>query len=165
MKPRSRRPLLFAAGLAALLLATSAAFGFPWNIDMMWGRALRPFKHEMRLPPPGTLPVVGGNLGKDFGGAEPVNPGATRKTVAQGRELFGIYCAICHGADARGGGPVGRKFMVEPPTLRLFRPDSYIYEHIREGGPFMPPLSEMISAEEAWALVHYVQTLEPEEAE
>jgi mono/diheme cytochrome c family protein len=34
-----------------------------------------------------------------------------------GREDFGIYCAACHGADAKGMGPVGDVLSVKPADL------------------------------------------------
>ena len=157
--PRLRRKTVVYGAAVPLMLLTSSAFGFPWNVDMMWQAALRPFKHEMRLGPPGTLPVVGGELSKDDGGSAPVNPGATPESIETGRQLFEIYCTVCHGADARGNGIVGQKFPFAP-TLRQFRPDEYIYDHIREGGAMMPAYAEMLSAREAWAVVHYVRTLE-----
>jgi mono/diheme cytochrome c family protein len=34
-----------------------------------------------------------------------------------GRELYGAYCASCHGADGRGGGPEAVKRGLRPPDL------------------------------------------------
>lgn len=40
-------------------------------------------------------------------------------TLAEmGEPRFQRYCASCHGADARGDGPVGRALQVPPPDLR-----------------------------------------------
>ena len=161
--PRLRcKTVLSLAAIPLTLLLTSSALGFPWNIDMMWQVALRPFKHEMPLPPSGTLPIIGGGLSEDDGGTVAVNPGSTPASIEQGRKLYRIYCAVCHAEDARGGGPVGKKMLMEAPSLRFHRPDKYIFDHIREGGPMMPAYAEMLSIEEAWAVMHYVRTLEEE---
>jgi len=37
-----------------------------------------------------------------------------------GRALFLTYCASCHGADARGGGPVADLLRARPPSLTQF---------------------------------------------
>ena len=43
-------------------------------------------------------------------------------SVENGKRLFLIYCTLCHGPDAKGGGPVAPKFIPPPDlTLDLFR--------------------------------------------
>lgn len=37
--------------------------------------------------------------------------------AATGETLFGKFCASCHGADARGNGPVAKYMKVAPPDL------------------------------------------------
>lgn len=37
--------------------------------------------------------------------------------LAWGRELFGIYCASCHGADGTGNGPASASLKTGPPDL------------------------------------------------
>lgn len=36
-----------------------------------------------------------------------------------GEALFNTYCAACHGADARGDGPVAGVLRIQPPDLTL----------------------------------------------
>lgn len=113
-------------------------------------------------------------------------PEPTPAAVAHGAQLFGDAkkgnCAACHGADGRGDGPVAYKlddrgrrvpayqdawgFDILPRNLRRDpwrggnRPiDLYrrIYSGIA-GGP-MPALSNVLSGDEIWALVHYTRTL------
>jgi mono/diheme cytochrome c family protein len=38
--------------------------------------------------------------------------------MQEGEVLFGLFCASCHGADARGGGPVAGEMKTPPPSLR-----------------------------------------------
>jgi len=38
--------------------------------------------------------------------------------INDGDVLFGLYCSSCHGADARGGGPVAQEMKTPPPSLR-----------------------------------------------
>lgn len=45
-------------------------------------------------------------------------PGAAR--IAMGGQLFSTYCASCHGANARGNGPLADKLRRTPPDLTKF---------------------------------------------
>ena len=38
--------------------------------------------------------------------------------VEGGKTIFQTICASCHGADARGGGPVAESLKTKPPDLR-----------------------------------------------
>lgn len=83
----------------------------------------------------------------------------------RGEELFPIWCARCHGVDAKGGrGP-------EPPPADLTaarRAEDYLFWRISEGGHGDPICSQMpafaasLSSDERWALVAYLRRIEPE---
>ena len=45
-----------------------------------------------------------------------------------GRDLYGFYCASCHGRDARGSGPVAPALRADPPDLTRLA--------LRNGGVF-----------------------------
>lgn len=45
------------------------------------------------------------------------SPDLASADVRHGRRLFDLSCAGCHGADARGGGPLSARLGVEPPPL------------------------------------------------
>ncbi|MDP4822866.1 MAG: c-type cytochrome [Aestuariivirgaceae bacterium] len=51
--------------------------------------------------------------------AETVTPPAPQGglEIQLGLEDFRIYCATCHGTDAKGGGPVAEFMTMEPPDL------------------------------------------------
>jgi mono/diheme cytochrome c family protein len=87
----------------------------------------------------------------------------TRQSVENGRRLFEIYCAHCHGPTGKGMGIVSTKFIPAPDlTLPLFkeRTDGFIYGQIRTGGPLMPPHGEVLSAAERWDLVNFLRSLQ-----
>ena len=45
--------------------------------------------------------------------------GAGQAQDAQiGSELYDTHCAVCHGEDARGGGPLAPALILQPPNLR-----------------------------------------------
>jgi len=65
----------------------------------------------------------------------------------EGRDLFRAYCAACHGADARGGGPAAASLKTKPPDL------TRIAE--RRGGAFpLAGVERIISGEQTSAETH-----------
>ncbi len=59
----------------------------------------------------------------------------------QGPNLYKAYCASCHGADAKGGGPMAGSLRVSPPDLTRIS--------ARNGGTFpLARVSRIISGEE-----------------
>jgi mono/diheme cytochrome c family protein len=53
------------------------------------------------------------------GAAQQTMPGEPPATVdsLDGHAMFGLFCAPCHGRDAKGGGPVGAALKTRPPDL------------------------------------------------
>jgi mono/diheme cytochrome c family protein len=89
------------------------------------------------------------------------NPIAVSPDVLkQGRALFETYCAVCHGANGAGEGPVSQYFSGIPnlsaPAIQGYS-DGLIYSIIREGGFSMPGYAETLSVSERWAVVHAVR--------
>jgi mono/diheme cytochrome c family protein len=150
--------------IATVLVAfgVSLAHGWPWSPDMDKQPSIRPLE-EPRLPPPGSIPRQGKEPVMDrLKAAEklhnPVRP--TAASIENGKRLFQIYCALCHGPDGKGGGPVATKFV--PPadlTLEIFRQrtDGFLYATIRNGGALMPGQAEALSPGERWDVVNYIR--------
>jgi mono/diheme cytochrome c family protein len=113
-------------------------------------------------------------------------PEPTPEAIALGAQLYGDAkkgnCAACHGADGRGDGPVAYKLddrgrrvpayqdawgfdilprnLVRDPWRGGNRPiDLYRRIHSGIAGGPMPALSNVLSGDEIWALVHYTRTL------
>lgn len=96
------------------------------------------------------------------------NPVATSpEVIARGRDLYQAYCLACHGVDARGQGPEAAG-MVPPPadltTSVVWHTDGELMWWIREGirGTGMPGFGAILSEEDAWIIVHYLQSLTDE---
>ena len=127
--------------------------------------SVRP-QEDPRLPPPGSVPRQGKEPAMDRIQAgerlrNPVEP--TTASIESGRRLFQTYCALCHGPDAKGGGPVAAKFVPPPDlTLEIFRQrsDGFLYATIRDGGALMPGQGEALSAQERWDVVNYIRRLQ-----
>jgi len=65
----------------------------------------------------------------------------------QGPALYAAYCAVCHGKDGKGGGPMAKSLRVTPPDLTRIA--------MRNGGKFpMARIQRIISGEEALPAGH-----------
>ena len=65
----------------------------------------------------------------------------------QGPALFEAYCAVCHGKDAKGGGPMAKSLKVNPPDLTRIA--------MRNGGKFpRVRVERIISGEEPLSAGH-----------
>lgn len=79
-----------------------------------------PPTHPVVVGPAFPSPLAGGGWPAGAGLTNPLagQPGA----VAEGRSLFRINCAMCHGAEGQGDGPVGQSYTPAPPSLRAGAP-------------------------------------------
>jgi mono/diheme cytochrome c family protein len=143
--------------------ATATLLAFPWSRDMFRSRAIMP-QTQMFLPAPNTLAIGHARI-LDRIDAEDLlaNPVAVSPEVLEeAGALFATYCAVCHGANGRRPGPVGRRFDKVPdlsdPAIQSY-PDGLLYSVIREGGFAMPGYAEALTASERWALVHFIRSL------
>jgi mono/diheme cytochrome c family protein len=57
-------------------------------------------------------------IGGEVALAEQQKPISESEQIAEGEAIFHLYCAPCHGRDARGDGPVAADLKTEPPSLR-----------------------------------------------
>ena len=141
---------------------------FIYMEEMVYSPALKAQEEgAMRLPPEGTVPrgytpypypddpeAAGRNLKNPLGRSHAV--------LNKGKELFNIYCIVCHGAYGEGDGSVVPKFP-RPPSLQTEKirdyPDGRIFHIITKGQNLMPAYSQQMSPEERWSVVHYVRVL------
>ncbi|RME20728.1 MAG: hypothetical protein D6806_15865 [Deltaproteobacteria bacterium] len=90
--------------------------------------------------------------------------------LANGRQLFGVHCAICHGFDGRGNGPVAKRF--SPPPIAFddgavmnARDDSMLRKVIEKGCAsglckgMMPGFGSSLNGLDVWDIVVYLRTL------
>ena len=163
-----------ALALAALLTACS------WFTD---------FKEEPKVDPwesPATVPMRGnpqnsvsvyGTFAPNFvvshaalpatidsmaGIANPVP--ADARSLLNGRKNYTINCAVCHGFEGKGDGPVVAKGfpgipLVGPASPTPGRTDGYIWGMIRNGRGLMPSY-DRIEELDRWDVVNYVRGLQ-----
>ena len=62
----------------------------------------------------------------------------SRTPATSGKDMFGTYCAACHGTDGKGGGPAVAALKVVPPDLTTLSkrnsgkfPDLRVYSAIQ----------------------------------
>jgi mono/diheme cytochrome c family protein len=89
----------------------------------------------------------------------PVPPDAV--SLAQGKTLFAIHCALCHGETPIKPGLVGSKLQPPPPgldhDLLKSRSDSHLFNAISNGFGRMPPFKEKLAPQERWHLVNFLR--------
>jgi mono/diheme cytochrome c family protein len=182
---RTRRRLHAAVAVLAIIAGSGctriddALASVPIFAFMRNSPSFDPYEHP--LPPqPGTVPFESPNgpvlpallateqdLNAWAAGPWGQNPLAAddAAALALGRVMYERHCAVCHGAQARGDGPlVGQgKFplmpsLVAPPATE--RADGYVYGVIRAGRGLMPAYGARMTHTERWAVVTYVNSLQ-----
>ncbi len=171
---RLRLAMVMAAMVAFVVTGASAAWCFPWSIDMFRGPAIQPLEISPRVMPEGTLPTDSGSPPQDLEQAtikahNPLKP--TAQNIAHGKDLYDNTCMPCHGMSGHGDGPVAHllhahgfdpKNLVTGVTKNL--PDGYIYGYIRDGGIHMPSYADAMNSDERWDVVMYVRQLQSQAA-
>ena len=108
------------------------------------------------------------NPGGSADGKKLKNPVASStESIKAGAALYGKYCKFCHGADAKGNGPMAPKD-THPPDLTDAKwdhgsTDGEIFMVIKEGvGPKfdMKGLKSKMTDKEIWNVVNYLHSLQ-----
>ena len=98
----------------------------------------------------------------------PPPPNTTDGSVAH---LFEVNCQMCHGAGAKGDGPVLNLLINEygyetaiTADLTTLTPEAiegFLKVNVRPFGPtsVMPPFGKLLSEDERWALANYIDSL------
>ena len=83
--------------------------------------------------------------------------------LGEGKRLFNIYCAICHGTALDGNGPLysSGKFAAMPANLvsgdKLKMPVGQIYAAIKYGKNAMGSYASQIDAHQRWMIIAYIK--------
>ena len=111
----------------------------------------------LRTPVPGTVPR----------GSQPtgdVNPftSADPRARERGATVFANFCQPCHGADAKGVGPVVRHGFPPPPPLSRGqtqdKTDAQLFQVVTNGVQTMPPYAFQLSPEDRWKVILHVRS-------
>lgn len=154
-------------GLVVLLAAASLFAGCEkLDRNMYDNPAFTPQEEPVRLPPKDSVPTKGRETVPPLAEASklrnPVEP--TEWNLLRGKELYGIFCAPCHGASGKGDGPVGKKYVPDPPDLRAgayggHHADGELFVIVSSGKGGMPAFRADLDPGERWRVVLYLRTL------
>lgn len=136
-----------------------------WVSTMKIQPVAQPQRDPLPLPQR-SIPIQGAVYVSGLGA--PVNPvPANEVSLSNGKQLYEINCALCHGKDGKGVGSFA-------PFLTQYKPanlaegnaknlsDGAIFLTITNGiAGRMPPLKENLpNAHERWDVVNYVRSLQ-----
>ena len=119
------------------------------------------YEAPVLTPPRSAVPISGKEI--ESRRTELQNPViSTKESLAQGKLLFAINCAMCHGNTSAMPGFVGQKLKPPPPGLDpdlvKSRSDSAIFNAITFGFGRMPPFQDKLLPQERWSLVNFIRT-------
>jgi mono/diheme cytochrome c family protein len=83
-------------------------------------------------------------------------------SITRGVTLSKKNCASCHGAEVRGNGPAGKALNPKPTDLKQMsgnHPDGDFAWKIKIGRGAMPAWKSILSENQIWDLVNYIQSL------
>jgi len=111
----------------------------------------------LRVPVPGTIP-------RGWQPTADTNPfsATDRAAVERGAIVFTNYCQPCHGADAKGKGPVVEHGFAPPPNLSRGqtqdKTDAQLFEVVTKGINTMPPYGPQLSHDDRWKVILHVRS-------
>lgn len=148
--------------LIVVLGGLLAAGGCEWFSTMSRTDAIQPHETAPLEPPEHAVPLDG-HPEFDLTTVESVvsNPvPADAASVERGRAWYQTYCAVCHGADGLGKGPISDKFPAIPPVAGAVRfSDAYLFGLITQGRGLMPGYARM-PAPARWDVVNYLRSMD-----
>jgi mono/diheme cytochrome c family protein len=127
------------------------------------------------LPTSGFVPYYydGSTEGRDKAIAEIImNPfPITEAGLLKGKELYNVFCGICHGEKADGNGYLVREdggvYPAQPANLISYEfvaaSNGRFYHSIMHGYNVMGAYKDKLSYEERWQVIHYIRSLQAAE--
>jgi mono/diheme cytochrome c family protein len=124
-----------------------------------------------QLPVRGTIPrgfrplhYTASTADAERAGRELENPHPpTPALIVHGKDLYETFCLVCHGQSGGGDGPIV-PLIPTPPAYSSDRvramPAGRLFHVITFGSGHMPSYASQVPADERWAIVAYVQTLQ-----
>lgn len=180
MKSLFSKSLLFILGLSAVSCVENSNPNYQYMPNMYETVSYEPYgaygifenEQEAKLPVEGSIPrgwrpyeYEKSNEGYAAAKEELENPlPYTEGNLEAGRDLYNIYCAVCHGDNGDGQGILVQR-------EKILGIPSYDTRDITEGSTYhvmyyglnaMGSYASQTSIEERWQITHYVMTLRDE---
>lgn len=125
----------------------------------------------MRVPPEGSIPInyipyYYDHNDFDTPAKELKNPlKPTKQILELGQKQYNIFCAVCHGYQGKGDGPLSPRISAIPALAGeksnvLNWEDGRFFHIITVGRARMKSYSAQLSPEERWAIIHYIRLLQ-----
>ena len=93
-----------------------------------------------------------------------INPlDSSAAVIAQGKQLYAIFCTHCHGAKGTEPGLVGVKYAGVPSyksRALIDMTQGHVFHVLSKGKGRMPSHASQLSIEERWTIARYVQVLQ-----
>lgn len=172
-----------AVGVAAVLLAlwvvgcrSTGVYPLETFVEMHYSPAYRGNEPPKLSPPPDAVPITGALAGHQLAPdpqqvAQVRNPlEASQANLQAGARIYQVNCAVCHGPQGAGDGPMVPHFQQPPPgvppsvpsNLRQVvgqRNDGQLYLTISNGGLNMPPFGRLLSSDQIWQVILHLRTM------
>jgi len=88
---------------------------------------------------------------------------ADKASLVRGKQIYDASCASCHGASGKGDGPAGKALNPKPADLAAMAPQhppGDLAWKIETGRGPMPPWKGVLTQNEIWDVVNYVQNFD-----
>ena len=88
-------------------------------------------------------------------------------SIARGQEIYGQMCAVCHGVQGRGDGPLARTMVPRPADFRVHMAEGHtpdqLFDWTSNGVPdtAMQGFANDLSVEDRWNVINFLQTVAP----
>ena len=155
--------------------------GYEYFPDMAHGYAYQTYSDNpamgdgmtMRSPVEGTVPrhIIPYPYEADFEGRELAglnlksSHNIDQKMLDEGRQLYNIFCANCHGVRGDGQGELytSGKYMIPPTSLigqeARALPQGEVYHVITRGWGVMGAHASLIQPEERWKIIAFIEEI------
>ncbi len=122
---------------------------------------LEPVEGTISRSAPDPYPYSKSEHGAIAAGKELHNPlTPSEPLLARGKELYGSYCLLCHGATGEGDGPLIPKFP-NPPSFKSKSgqqiSEGRVFHAITVGYGDMPDHAQQISEQDRWKVALFVK--------
>lgn len=167
MSEQTRRGLIF-IGLVLLpfiigLLITYQIITVAFPTNMQFQPSTDYQEGPRLLPPADAVSTMGQSLVID---TLPNNlVPSDEVSLQRGEILYSIHCALCHGDNGQGDGPLEEFYTDRSPSDLTARNiaaqfDGVIFRTISHGLGLMPALAENLTPHERWDVINYLRSLE-----
>lgn len=173
--------LVAVAGASWFLRTSVASTNFEFLPDMAHSARYAAFSSNPNFPDGMTLqPPPAGTIARENkllhytsapadalrageGLSNPLGAGSDN-SIQRGAKVFATYCAVCHGSDGVGMGPVAQRGFPPPPSLLLSHAmqmkDGQIFHVLTYGQNNMPSYASQLTEHDRWNVITYVRSIQ-----